>query len=206
MLCATQAMFQGASSFDRDVNAWNVGQVTHMGVRCGLGVAAGEGLPCRPHFACAGRWRGAICAWVGGALVHGRQQRAVHASAAAASARGARAGLTRGALCATQRMFRGASSFDRDVNAWNVGQVTSMDVRRALGVAVGEGHAAPSALCSRGPVAWCHVLGWEGRLCMGGSIAAEHASAAASAAHGTHAGLTRGAVRYAEHVYSRELL
>ena len=86
------------NNFDEDLNAWDVGRVTSMDVRCSLCSGWGVGLI------------GPGCGW--GLMCTA----------------GLGPGLT--ACAPAQAMFYGAGSFNQPVNAWNVGKVTSMWVRR----------------------------------------------------------------------------
>ena len=49
---------------------------------------------------------------------------------ARASQRGRRAPLTARPRCGAQVMFKSTSSFNQDLDGWQVGQVTNMGVRR----------------------------------------------------------------------------
>ena len=104
------------NTFDEDINAWDVGRVTSMDVRCRLFSGGGDGVigPAwlEPH----------LHSWSG------------------ARSDGVRAGA--------QAMFYGAGSFNQPVNAWNVGKVTSMWVRRRPSRGL-EGQARGVALSAR---------------------------------------------------------
>ena len=49
---AAQSIFNGAAAYDQSLNAWNVGKVTHMGVRLGSRTK-------RPRLSANLLWRGA---------------------------------------------------------------------------------------------------------------------------------------------------
>ena len=145
---AAQYMFSSASSFNQPVEAWDVGQVTNMQVcRC---PASGSQGSCThaplwgPHkpCACAGAaqnmfqsassFNQSVDAWNVGQVTDmqvccrpasGSQGSCTHTPLWGPHKPCACAG-------AAQYMFSSASSFNQPVEAWDVGQVTTMQVRR----------------------------------------------------------------------------
>ena len=107
-VCAAQNMFYSASAFNQPVAAWDVGQVTSMLVRR------------RPP-----RERGRVGV-VGQGLSFATLWRIPRARPFVTGALTQRAR----AVCAAQNLFYVASAFNQPVEAWDVGQVNSMRVRR----------------------------------------------------------------------------
>ena len=100
---ASQAMFYSATAFNSDVNAWNVASVTTMQVHA--------------HLCCL-------------------HCHACHACGSAGFSTIALGSASDGESClrvASQGMFYSATSFNSDVNAWNVASVRTMGVRSSLG-------------------------------------------------------------------------
>ena len=64
---------------------------------------------------------------------------------------------TRHARAVAQQMFKGASAFNQPVEAWDVDQVTRMDVRRRLRQEPGEVRGGVGL--GRGPLPLQHPLG-----------------------------------------------
>ena len=108
-VCAAQNMFYSASAFNQPVAAWDVGQVTSMLVRRRPPRERGRGWGGRPRAV----------------LFHTVED----PQGALPFATGARTQRAR-AVCAAQNLFFVASAFNQPVEAWDVGQVNSMRVRR----------------------------------------------------------------------------
>ena len=148
---AAQNMFSSTSGFNQPVAAWGVGQVTDMQVRrCPASQDQGllrTQLPRRPAtsracvlvaaqgtFSYARRFNQPVAAWDVGQVTDMQVRRRP-----ASQDRGLlRTQLPRRSghtpyVCAgaTQSMFSNAAVFNQPVEAWDVGQVASMSVRRS---------------------------------------------------------------------------